>query len=249
MLPINQQENINKLNIYLESIISLFKHKFIFLFDADRTLCEFDTSRLFNDLAGIDLQRIKEGFVKHGYNFEGFLNNAKIYSELEFEQYKNYSKTIANRTNLYPGVNDLMNKIRRFADICIVTAGIKEIWQEIKEKHFSEDVKLLGGLHQWNSDFIIGKYEKGYFCDCLKKQGKIVFAFGDTDVDTFMLQKAHHAFIIVNHKNNWDLIPNLLDHKSLFQISFKDFLHPNIPSTTYSSLVEDIFEKIYSIGE
>ncbi len=61
-------------------------------------------------------------------------------------------------------------------------------------------------------------------------------AFGDSDVDSLMLQRADHAVIVVNHRNNEDLMPNIKGHPSLYQISFKHFYHNNIRETDYNKL-------------
>ena len=71
--------------------------------------------------------------------------------------------------------------------------------------------------------------------------GKKVVAFGDSDVDTLMLQKADKAIVVVNHKNNWDLIPNLKNHKSLYQISFKDFTHSGLNQIRFEDIIKEIF--------
>jgi len=242
MFPINQEENSIKLYNYLESIKNNLKHEFVFLFDADRTLCEQDTSRLFNELTNIDLSRIKQGFKENGYTYSAFLANAEIYNELDLEAFISNCKIIANQIPLYEGVKELFDELSDYADIWIITAGLKEIWNQILQLNNLSKNMLIGGIREEFNDFIIGKVEKGIICDFLKKQNKTVIAFGDSDVDTLMMLKADHAVIVVNHRNNWDLIENLKSHKSLFQISFKDYIHPNIIRTTFKDIIQDIFK-------
>ena len=242
MFPINQEENSIKLNDYLESIKNNLTHKIVFLFDADRTLCEEDTSRLFNEITNIDLSRIKQGFKEYGYTYPAFLANAEIYNELDLEEFLSNCKNVANQIQFYEGIKELFDELFEFADICIITAGLKEIWSQILQFNNVSKIMLIGGIRKEFNDFIIGKIEKGIICDFLKKQNKIVIAFGDSDVDTLMMQKADHAVIVVNHRNNWDLIENLKFHKSLFQISFKDYIHPNIIRTTFKDIIQDIFK-------
>jgi len=246
-LPENQSDNNRNLIDYLEIKSKELQHKIIFLFDADRTLCEPDTSRIFNDLVGINLLRIKSGFKKHGYTYPGFLNNAQIYNELTLQKYNTNSQLVAKDVKLYPGVKQLIEKISKFADVLIVTAGIKEIWEEIFRLNEISNVMFIGGLHKENTNFIIGKNEKGIIASYFKKQKRDVIAFGDSGVDTLMLLNADLAFLVVNHKNNWDIVDDLIDQKLLHQISFKDFKHPNIPQTSYYDLLNDIIYKKYEI--
>ena len=236
MIPKNQEENISNLLRYLKQFEDDLNHKVVFLFDADRTLCEEDTSRLFNELSNVDLSSIKKGFKKFGYTYPAFLANAEIYNEINFEEYIKNCRIIAKRISLYNGVKELMKEISYFAEIWIITAGLKELWEEIFKLNNIEGCRFIGGIRKEFSNFIIGKKEKGIICDFLRKQNKTVIAFGDSDVDSEMMQKADHSIIVVNHRNNWDLIENLGNHKSLFQISFKEYFHPNIIRTTFREI-------------
>lgn len=241
MIPEDQNSNQEILFKYLLENSNKINKKSVILLDADRTICEEDTSRILNDLGNIDLKRIKMGFQKHGYTYDGFYLNAKIYSEMEVKKYKELSKIVASQTILYPGVVDFISDVQRIADVIIVTAGIKEIWKNIIKERKLVDVVLIGGIHDQCDDFIIGRHEKGIVCDFFKNMGKKVVAFGDSDVDTLMLQKADKAIVVVNHKNNWDLIPNLKNHKSLYQISFKDFTHSGLNQIRFEDIIKEIF--------
>ncbi len=128
MIPIEEKTNQKVLFEVINEEISKFNGEMVILLDGDRTLCEPDTSRIFNKMANIDLDEIKAGFIKFGYTYLGFRNMAEIYSRLNLSDYINYSKETANIINLYPGVIDFIKFSQTFADLCIVTSGIKKIW-------------------------------------------------------------------------------------------------------------------------
>ncbi|MCP6719086.1 MAG: hypothetical protein KJI71_02520 [Patescibacteria group bacterium] len=244
MIPLDEGSNMKLLIQDLRNKTSDFSKNCVVLLDADRTLCEFDTSRILNAKASIDFTEIKDGFAKHGYTYPGFKNMAEIYSRLNISDYKRYSNTTAKGIDLYPGVLEFIKNTQEFADICIVTSGVKKIWECIIINHNLEKVLLIGGTHNNIDDYIIGRYEKGQIAEFFASNGKFLIAFGDSDVDSLMLKKANHAVIVVNHRNNADLLPHLKTHSSLYQISFKNYYHANIRITDFKNFSKIIMDLI-----
>ncbi|MHA1427457.1 MAG: HAD family hydrolase [Candidatus Helarchaeota archaeon] len=228
-------KNLKKLSYHPEKAI-------IILLDADRTLYEADPSRLLNKYADIDLNEIKQGF-KDGYIYRGFYNMAKIYSQIDKADYLAYCESIANQIRLYDGVKEFIRNMVNEANIFVISSGIKRILELILEKNDLGDIPIIGGIHKDFDEYIIGRNEKGFICDHFKLLNGTIFAFGDTDVDTLMLQRADHAIIVVNHRNNWDLFPKIQNHPSLYQISFKNYIHPKIKQITFKNCTY-LFKKL-----
>lgn len=242
MIPNDEKTNQTHLLNELKKNQSQFRKKYIILLDADRTICENDTSRILNNYCQIDSNVIKQGFVKHGYTYAGFKNMADIYSELSIDEYLEKSKLVASEIELYPGVVAFIQGMQHLAEICIITSGVKAIWEAILEKNQLVNITLFAGGYTNLDDYVIGRNEKGFLCQYFKSAQKKVIAFGDSDVDTLMLQNADHAIVVVNHRNNWDLISHLKYHTSLYQISFKDYFHEKIKKVTYKSLLTEFNE-------
>ena len=244
MIPPDESSNLKLMIRDIENKTSDFSKNCVVLLDADRTLCALDTSRILNEMANISFTEIKDGFVKHGYTYPGFKNMAEIYSRLNILDYKRCSKETAKNIELYPGVLEFIKSTQEFADICIVTSGVKKIWEYILINHDLENVLLIGGTHNNIDDYIIGRYEKGQIAEFFASNGQVLIAFGDSDVDSLMLKKANHAVIVVNHRNNADLLPHLKSHSSLYQISFKDYHHASIRITDFKKVSKLIMDLI-----
>jgi len=246
MIPPNKENNFKIVSDELEKISSNFDKECVILLDADRTLCEIDTSRILNELVNINFKEIKGGFLKHGYTYSGFKNMADIYSRLDVLDYIKFSQKTADQVELYPGVFKFLKESKKFADLCIVTSGVKRIWESILQKYSLEHINLIGGTHTKLDNYIVGRDEKGQIAEFFSQIGLISIAFGDSDVDSLMLKKANHAFVVVNHRNNADLLPHIKNHSSLYQISFKDYYHDGIEISNFekiSNLIENLISR------
>lgn len=245
MIPATEQENQQNLLAHIQSQYKLNGISNVVLLDADRTIYETDTSRILNEKANIDLAEIKRVFEKSGYVYESFYQMNQIYSRIEYNLYLKFSEEIANNIEFYPGVEEFIKNVKSRADVFIISSGIKAIVDSLFSKKGLREITRIAGTHIKKDNFLIGRNEKGFICDYFKSLGKKVIAFGDSDVDTLMLQKADHAVVVVNHRNNQDLIPLLINHPSLKQISFKDFKHPSIPITSFEDFInshKDLFK-------
>ncbi|MHA1758142.1 MAG: HAD family hydrolase [Promethearchaeota archaeon] len=232
MISSDEQTNRDILIKNLKKLNHKLKHDAFILLDADRTIYEVDSSRILNKHAGIRIDEIKRCFV-NGYDYHSFYKMAKIYSKIKKDEFLRYCKSIASNINLYDGVKEFIQSMVNVAEIIIVSSGIKQILEFILQKNDLHEIPIIGGIHKDLDDYIIGRNEKGFICKYFKSLNGTVFAFGDTDVDTLMLQKADHAIIVVNHRNNWDLLPKIQYHPSLFQISFKNYFHPRIKRISF----------------
>lgn len=237
MIPPTESENQQNLLSYLQSKYELNGNSIVVLLDADRTLYETDTSRILNDKANIDLGEIKRIFEKLGYVYDGFYQMNQIYSRIDLNLYLKYSEEIAKNIEFYPGVENFIKELKDIANVFVISSGIKAIVDALFIKKGLSSIPRIAGTHFQIDNFLIGRNEKGLICDYFKSLGKKIIAFGDSDVDCLMLQKADHAIIVVNHRNNQDLISKLCNHPSLSQISFKDFKHPSIPIISFENFI------------
>lgn len=238
MIPTSQEKNITNLMMEIRQI-DLTKISRVILLDGDRTLCEQDTSRLLNKYCDVPLKKIKDSFQKHGYTYPGFFNMCSCYSEIPLHDYYSTSQKIAEEVSFFPGAVAFINQIQnqKSTKVFLITAGIKEIWQRLFKKYNLEDVTIIGGSHIQEDSYLIGRKEKEVITNYFKTQNKRILAIGDSDVDTLMLQNSDIAGIVINHRQNADLLPNLSDHSALFQICNSEYNHKNIPSTNYERLI------------
>ncbi|MHA1342012.1 MAG: HAD family hydrolase [Promethearchaeota archaeon] len=232
MIPRNEEENQRRLLQYLEKRYNLLDKNTVILLDADRTIYEVDGSRIFQEKLNIPLSEIKNCF-KLGYVYEGFYLMNQIFSKVETEEYLGVSKEVARNIEFYPGFNLFIRQISSLAKIIIVSSGIKAILDFVFKLKGLSSIDWIAGTHFQLDDFLIGRNEKGIICEYFRSKGKKVIAFGDSDVDSLMLKKAHHAVVVVNHRKNQDLMDNLVGHPSISQISFNGYYHPKLPKTSY----------------
>ncbi|MHA1230069.1 MAG: hypothetical protein ACTSRP_06880 [Candidatus Helarchaeota archaeon] len=255
MIPDDPEKNIEKL---LEYASNLERNKvsdiWVFL-DADRTLCEIDTSRLINEYCKIPLEPIKEKFRECGYVYESFYHMNQCYSAIPLEKYLYISKKIAKSLKLYDGVKKFFTDLKNIVNLCIITSGIKKIWEYTIKLNNLKSVHLIAGTRIDDDDFLVGRYEKGVIIDFFKNNGNFIICIGDSDIDTLMLQKANLACIVVNHKYNKDLIDHIRDHPNIYQISYNNYLHSSIRKITYIKLINIILnlkksknKKIHNVG-
>ena len=245
MIPATEDENQRNLTSFLKLNFKMNNKPTTILLDADRTIYEPDTSRFLNDKANINLSEIKKGF-EIGYTYNGFYLMNQIYSRIEFNNYRKYSDEIAHALQFYPGFESFIKKAEALADVVVVSSGIKAIIDSFFTQRGLSHIPRIVGTNVHQDDFLIGRNEKGLISEFFRSQGKCVIAFGDSDVDTIMLQKAHHAVVVVNHRNNQDLIPHLKKHPAVSQISFKDYFHPEIPKTSYEDFI-NCYPHLFSI--
>lgn len=99
---------------------------------------------------------------------------------------------------------------------------------------------LIGGNYLPENNFVIDKQAKGIIATAIKNANKNVFAFGDTMIDFEMLKSADKSYLVVNENQNKDFIPFVSEIPHLKQISFSNYLHPDIPSTDLKEVAKQI---------
>ncbi len=126
-------------------------------------------------------------------------------------------------------------------ELVVITSGIKRSWELLLQKHSLHDVHLIAGTCLELDNYVVDKAGKGIVAQTLLSAGKEVFAFGDSLVDLDMLTEAHHPHLIVNEKQNRDIIPFISNITNLQQISFSAFEHSEIPTTSLTKVADKIF--------
>ncbi len=234
-LPATFDQNIERMRAVLEPLVMGSRGRNVFLVDADRTLCAEDTSRDFLRRAGGDPMAVKARFKELGYCFESFRVHTEAHVELGKAVFRRLGPEVAAETSVYPGVVEFLSKAREGADVFVVTSGIPAIWRPLLERHGVAGVPVIGGIDP-SAPFVFGRSEKGWLARAFKAQARKLVAIGDSDVDTEMLSVADHAVVVVNHRQNEDLVPHLLGHASLHQVVPRGKPHPSIPVLGFSQL-------------
>lgn len=234
MLAGSQEENWRHLLEALTSEALRPRRDTVVLVDGDRTLSSEDTSRAFLDRAGLPLRPIKDAFERHGYTYPGFLFHAAVYLQVAEPTFARLCQEIAAEVALYPGAADFLRVAAESADVYVVTAGVAPIWSSLLAREGLGEVRVIGGIYP-GARYLIGREEKGRVCDHLRAQGRRVIGVGDSDVDSLMLRGAEQAVVVVNHRRNADLLPHLVGHQALSQISHCEHIHPDIPRIDFAS--------------
>ena len=120
------------------------------------------------------------------------------------------------------------------ADVYLITAGVAPIWSALLARAGVPGVRVLGGAYP-GAPYLIGRDEKGRIGQHLRAPGRRLIGFGDSDVDSLMLQAAHQAVVVVNHRGNEDLLPHLRAHPCVAQIALGVPGHPGLPQLDYHS--------------
>ncbi|MCP4871989.1 MAG: hypothetical protein GY898_25065 [Proteobacteria bacterium] len=226
-LPRSPTENIDRMRMLLGPHITRSEGREIFLVDADRTLCAEDTSRGFLSRAGGDPMAVKARFKELGYCFESFRFHAQAHVELGSAVFAELAPQVASEVVLHPGAVDFLAAAADRAAVFVVTSGIPRIWRSLLEQHGLGAVPVIGGIDP-GAPFVFGRAEKGWAARAFQAGARTLVGVGDSDVDTEMLSTADHAVVVVNHRQNEDLVPHLHGHTSLHQVVPRGQPHPGI---------------------
>ena len=231
-LPRSPAENIDRMRALLEPHITTSRGRDIFLVDADRTLCAEDTSRGFLSRAGGDPMAVKARFKELGYCFGSFRFHAQAHVELGSAVFDEIAPQVASEVVLHPGAVEFLAGAADRAAVFVVTSGIPGIWRSLLEDLGLGTVPVIGGIDP-SAPFVFGRAEKGWLARAFQSGARTLVAVGDSDVDTEMLSTADHAVVVVNHRQNEDLVPHLQGHTSLHQVVPRGQPHPGIREISF----------------
>jgi len=234
-LPNDIQENARRIRAIVEPIASSCHDKPVFLVDGDRTLTAEDTSRTFLKLAGLDPMEIKRRFQREGYVFSAFRFHAQRHVDLGEEVFAQLAPQVAEQCEPHPGALEFLRLASTRAQVFIVTAGIPRIWEALLAQQGVDGVGVIGGIDP-RAPYVFGRGEKEQVARLFLQHASLIVGVGDSDVDTRLLQLSHHAVVVVNHRQNEDLMPHLEGHPSLWQVVAQGQAHPGIPALDFSML-------------
>lgn len=240
---LTNQTNIERITSRTQSILRDSSKKAYAIIDGDRTLIPTDSTRQFFRSLDLDFRDIKAIFETHEYSFQAFLKTAEFYSALEPDRYETGCISSANAVDIYPEFLNFFEQVKHNVELLVITTGIKRIWELLLQKHSLHDVHLIAGTYLPTDNYVVDKAGKGIVAQTLLLAGKEVFAFGDSLVDLDMLTESHHPHLIVNERQNRDIIPFASNITNLQQISFSDFEHSEIPTTSLTKVADKILSR------
>jgi len=234
-LPRDPKENALRIRSIIEPIAAACSGQPVFLVDGDRTLTAEDTSRTFLKRAGLDPMEIKRRFQREGYVFSAFRFHAQRHVDLGEAVFTELAPRVARGCALHPGALEFLRLAAQRARVFIVTAGIPRIWETMLAQNDLVDIGVIGGIDP-RAPFVFGRGEKELVARLFLEHALVVVGVGDSDVDTRLLQLSHHAVVVVNHRQNEDLMPHLQEHSSLRQVVPQGTPHPDVPTLDFLSL-------------
>lgn len=236
-LPQTFEANLRQVRDVVRPLALSSRGRAVFLVDADRTLTPDDTSRTFLRLAGLDPLVIKRRFQREGYCFSAFRFHAQVHVELGAEVFEELAPRVGAEVQLHPGALDFLHAARAQGDVYIVSAGIPHIWRHVVRLNKLHDVQVIGGLDPARP-FVFGRDEKTEVARIFLGHAQRIIGVGDSEVDAGMLQHAHHAVVVVNHRANVDLLPHVTGHASLWQVAPTHTPHEGIPQLDFPVIAQ-----------
>ena len=237
---LSQEENIKRVKADIDRFVACSHKPIYVIIDGDRTLIPTDSTKFFFEHLNLDYNDIKNIFKQYGYSFDAFYNVALYYSKIEMEKYNLACTTSASRVNIYPEFLSFIDTIKEKVQLILITSGISQSWKNVINNHSLDFMHQIGGNYFPTDNFVIDKQAKGIIAKAIKNANKKVFAFGDTMIDFEMLKAADSAYLVVNEKQNRDLIPFANEISHLKQVSFSNYFHSYIPITNLKEVTEQI---------
>lgn len=230
----NKQTILNSLEMHLNQ-----KNKYI-LFDADKTLIDYDSGEKFCDIANFDFMKIKNCFKDNGYSFETFYKVSQMYSSIDNKTFVDSTAKLADELEINKYFLDIMKKYQNQYNILIVTAGFRLLWEKVLIKYNLHNIKVFGGNNFKFDKYIIDDKSKGYIVDFLRDKNKYVISFGDSLVDQYMLLKSNESYLIVYDKKKNDIISVLRDKNHIKYISMNNLYLDELNNTTFEKLNKEL---------
>lgn len=242
---LSEKENIHRVKKVINDLMATSEKSIYVIIDGDRTIIPTDSTKFFFEYLNLDFNHIKSIFKQHGYSYAAFYNVAKYYSKIEKKKYKLACAESAKYVEIYPEFLSFMDAVKSEAQLILVTSGIAENWKNIIHRYSLDYMHIIGGSYFPEDNFIVDMNAKGIITKALRNANKNIFAFGDSMIDYEMLNHANFSYLVVNERQNKDLIPLARKIAHLQQISFSSYLHPDIPVSYLKKVQKQIFDSQY----
>ena len=234
-LPRTPAENAVRVDAVVGPLAAECRGRPVFLVDGDRTLTPDDTSRTFLSRAGGDPLVIKRRFQQDGYVFDAFRFHAQVHLKLGEAVFAALAPGVAADAPTHPGAMDFLREATAGGRVFVVSAGIPRIWRLLLDQHGLDEVEVIGGVDPRNP-FVFGRIEKAQVAQLFLPYATRVVGVGDSEVDADMLRLCDHAVMVVNHRQNADLMPHIKQHRSLWQVVPTGTPHADIPELAFASV-------------
>lgn len=233
-------DNYKQALTHIERIIKESNKKTFVLLDADYTLFPYDSGKIFCKAAKFDFLQIKGIFQSLGYSFPAFFKTAALHAEMDSDTFTKASEETAEQIIIERDFIDLINEMKKNAEVIIITSGYKKIWEQVLHNHKLDRIHLIAGNNLRTDEYIIDDTVKGLIAEKIKENDKRVIAYGDSLVDYPMLNAADISYIIVYEKERKDLIEMIKNDSRIKQIPMRGLTVPHLRKVSFYEMKEEI---------
>lgn len=202
MLEYDQERNRVRVLAEVDQALK-YNTKALVVLDADKTLAEADSGRLYcQEAYAGNFDALKAIFDRYSYVHEAFRQVALLYTEVGSAKFKRICSDVASDITLYREIEGYLKACNDEKDVVtiIVSCGPRLVWQEVlRRKGFSKFTVI--GLGQADSTIVDPDIKKAIVKHA-QKRGIHVTALGDSPIDIPMLRAAD--------KSLWLLVRRLL---------------------------------------
>jgi phosphoserine phosphatase/uracil phosphoribosyltransferase len=197
MLEYDQKRNHAQILAEVDKALK-YDTKALLVLDADKTLSEADSGKLYCQTAyGDDFDAFKAIFDRYGYVHDAFRQVALLYNEKGSTRFKEICSNIAKDIGLYRKIEGYLKGARCEKDVIaiIVSCGPRHVWQEVLRREGFSKFTVIG-LGQAD-DTVVDPDIKKAIVKHAQKRGIHVTAFGDSPMDIPMLRAANKSVVVV----------------------------------------------------
>lgn len=209
-----QESNLHLAETKLDSALAVNGGllRTVLAMDADRTLAANDTGRLFwsafhskrgtgNQVCPLDM--IFQSPL--GFSHTAFRQACLLYDyEVGDEEFEGLCQEVASKVTIYQDFQDLLGHAseEEHVGVVVITCGLRRIWEIVLERaRLSQKVKVIGG-GRVGDGLVVDAEVKGALVDRLQNTYNVyVWAFGDSQLDIPMMQKADRAIVVVGEEH------------------------------------------------
>ena len=202
--PNNEEKALALAHSYLDSGSDPSSLQTVLVVDADKTLAEEDTGKLFwNEIPVFSKDPLNSVFSSHlQYSYLAFKQASLLYTEAaNVVDFHDVCLRAASKVKLHPEFNSLLSDISNqdHVSVIVVTCGLQRIWEAVLKNHElqSKNINVIGGGRFSDGPVVTPQVKAAIVSSIRSKYGVRVVAIGDSPVDLPMLQAADQAIVAV----------------------------------------------------